>query len=172
MREFLESADIKLVAPEGKLSTSDLPFVSGAIYGVIQDPEYRLIIDVGGDQDGATALGQYYNDLQGEDYQMYFVINANRPLVDDIAGVVDAIKRIEKVSRLKVTGLINNTHLGPDTQSSEIRKGIGLTEAVSAKLGIPFLYSTIAEEFMVKTREITDINKVFYISRYMKLPWE
>lgn len=103
---------------------------------------------------------------------MYFVVNANRPLVDDLDGVVDAINRIENVSRIKVTGLINNAHLGPDTKSSDIIKGIELTSAVSAKLNIPFLYTTIAEEFIATTREIADINKVFYIKRYMKLPWE
>lgn len=172
VRELLEAADVKLIAPEGKLGTSDLPIVSGAIYGVIQNPEYRLIIDVGGDQDGAIALGQYYNDLQGTDYQMYFVINANRPLVNDLAGVTNAITRIESVSRIRVTGLINNTHLGPDTTNKDIKKGIELTEAVSVKLNIPFLYTTIDERFITTTREIADFNKVFYIERYLKLPWE
>ncbi len=171
-REFLAESGVTLIAPEGKLSTSDLPIVSGAIYGVINDIEYRLIIDVGGDQDGATALGQYYNDLQRTDYQMYFVINANRPLVNDLAGVVDAISRIENASRLKVSGLINNTNLGADTKSRDIIKGIELSEAVSAKLNIPFLYTTINEEFISTTREIADINKVFYIRKYLKLPWE
>lgn len=172
VKHLLDEAGIRLIAPAGKLSTSDLPIVSGEIYGVISNPEYHLIIDVGGDQDGATALGQYYNDLKNTEHEMAFVINANRPQVSTATDVIAAIRRIESVSRLKVTGLINNTHLGVGTTLSDITKGTQLTGEVAEKLKIPFLFTTIDEKFKEITSNIDCKERVLYINRFMRLPWE
>lgn len=169
---ILNEKEIKLIAPKGKLSTSDLPIVSGEIYSVIHNPEYHLIIDVGGDKDGATALGQYYNDLKNIDYQMYFVINVNRPYVSDINGIIESIKQIELVSRLKVTALINNTHMGIDTDINSIKDGSDIARKISDKLNIPFLYTTISFKYLEKTKDFSMKNNVLYIHRFMKLPWE
>ncbi len=169
---MLTDAGVRLIAPAGKLSTSDLPIVSGEIYGVISDPDYQLIIDVGGDQDGATALGQYYNDLRDTDHELVFVVNANRPQVSTAADVIAAIRRIESVSRLRVTGLINNTHLGPTTGLDDIRKGSKLTSEVATELQIPFLFTTIDEELQEISKDLANQEKVLYIKRFMRLPWE
>lgn len=122
--DILEEKGIEVIAPKGKLATSDLPIVTREIYRVIYKEEYRLIIDVGGDKDGALALGQYYNDIKEMDYQMDYVINANRPLVNTVEGVINSIRQIESVSRLKVSGLINNTNLGVETTLETIVKGM------------------------------------------------
>ncbi len=170
--KILDENGIELIAPKGKLSTSDLPLVSGEIYRVIHNPEYRLIIDVGGDKDGATALGQYYNDLNNLDYQMYFVVNINRPYVNEVNGIIKSIKEIELVSRLKVTAIINNTHLGVYTNINNIKHGNDIAIKVSEELDIPFLFTTISYEYYEKTKEFSLDNRVFYISRFMELPWE
>lgn len=170
--DILEEKGIEVIAPKGKLATSDLPIVTREIYRVIYKEEYRLIIDVGGDKDGALALGQYYNDIKEMDYQMDYVINANRPLVNTVEGVINSIRQIESVSRLKVSGLINNTNLGVETTLETIVKGYELTKKVSTKLNIPILYTTISEQFTQKTRDFSVDNSVLYIYRYNRLPWE
>jgi len=169
---ILDEKEIKLIAPKGKLSTSDLPIVSGEIYSIIHNPEYRLIIDVGGDKDGATALGQYYNDLSNIDYRMYFVININRPYVSDVNGIIESIKQIELVSRLKVTAIINNTNMGIETDIDSIKRGSDIANKISNKLNIQFLFTTISVEYFEKTRDFSTKNNVLYIHRFMKLPWE
>lgn len=170
--EHLGKLGVELIAPKGILASADLPIVSPEIYRVLQDKSYRVIIDVGGDKDGATALGQYYHHLKEEDYELLFVINSNRPYVSTVEGVINTIHQIETVSRLKVTGLINNTNLGcSETTVDILLDGIKLSEEVSEKLGIPFLYSTISDKIS-DNDEFGALTNINYIKRFMTLPWE
>lgn len=170
--EHLGKLGVELIAPKGILATADLPIVSPEIYRVLKDKTYRVIIDVGGDKDGATALGQYYHDLKDEDYELLFVINANRPYVSSVDGVINTIHQIETVSRLRVTGLINNTNLGcADTTVDNLLQGIEIAEDVSEKLGIPFLYTTLSENIS-DNGEFEALTNINYIKRFMTLPWE
>jgi hypothetical protein len=169
--EFIKH-DIELIAPKGHLATADLPIVSGEIYRVLHDPSYRLMIDSGGDKDGATALGQYYNEWKHMEPEMLFVLNGNRPYVSTLEGAIETIERIEEASRLKVTGIINNTNIGTETTLDVIERGLILAQIVSRKKCIPLLYSTISEHLKDQTGEFTKVNPVVYIRRYMRLPWE
>jgi hypothetical protein len=169
--EFIKH-DIELIAPKGHLATADLPIVSGEIYRVLHDPSYRLIIDSGGDKDGATALGQYYNEWKHMEPEMLFVLNGNRPYVSTLEGAIETIERIEEASRLKVTGIINNTNIGTETTLDVIEEGLILAQIVSQKKRIPLLYSTISEQLKDQTGEFSKVNPVVYIQRYMRLPWE
>jgi len=170
--KYLESLGIELIAPKGQLATADLPIVSGEIYRVIHDPNYQVIIDVGGDKDGATALGQYYNDLKDLEHEMYFVVNINRPYVSTVSGIAETIKQIENVSRLKVSGLINNTNYGLETTIANIEEGYRITKEASEALNIPFLYTTISDQLENETINLANKHDVLYIKRFMKLPWE
>jgi hypothetical protein len=169
--EFIKH-DIELIAPKGHLATADLPIVSGEIYRVLHDPSYRLIIDSGGDKDGATALGQYYNEWKHMEPEMLFVLNGNRPYVSTLEGATETIERIEEASRLKVTGIINNTNIGTETTLDVIEQGLILAQKVSRKKNIPLLFSTISEHLKEQTGEFSKVNPVVYIQRYMRLPWE
>lgn len=172
VKKVLDKNEIELIAPIGQLATSDLPIVSGEIYRIIHNPAYQLIIDVGGDKDGATSLGQYYNNLSSLEYQMYFVVNINRPYVNSVNGIIKSIKDIELASRLKVTAIINNTHLGNLTDVNNIKLGEEIAVQVCEELNIPFLYSTISRDFSKKTEGFSQFDNVLYIYRFMKLPWE
>jgi hypothetical protein len=164
--------DIELISPKGNLATADLPIVSGEIYRILHDSTYRLIVDSGGDKDGATALGQYYNEWKNQKPEMLFVLNANRPYVSTVEGVISTIERIEEASRLKVTGIINNSNIGSETTMENILKGLELALIVSERTNIPFLYTTIATQLMDSTDEFAKVNPVLYIDRYLRLPWE
>ncbi|MCT8138853.1 ATP-binding protein [Anaerobacillus sp. CMMVII] len=170
--EHLKELGVELIAPKGILAQADLPIVSPEIYRVLQDKSYRVIIDVGGDKDGATALGQYYHHLKDEDYELLFVINTNRPYVSSVEGVINTIREIESVSRLTVTGLINNTNLGSqETTAANLLQGIKVSEEVSERLNIPFLYTTLSDNIS-DPEEFEAFTNINYIKRFMTLPWE
>lgn len=164
--------DIELIAPKGHLATADLPIVSGEIYRVLHDPSYRIIIDAGGDKDGATALGQYYNEWSQMNPEMLFVLNGNRPYVSTLEGAISTIERIEEASRLKMNGIINNSNIGSETTMEEVISGLELAQFVSEKTNIPLLFTTISFNLLEESREFAMQYPVFYIQRFMKLPWE
>ncbi|WP_284037397.1 hypothetical protein [Neobacillus sp. 114] len=164
--------DVELIAPQNRLASADLPIVSGEIYRVLHDSRYRLIVDAGGDKDGATALGQYYHEWKDMQPELWFVLNANRPFVSTLEGAAYTIGKIENASRLKVTGIINNTNIGLETTMEDVWRGHELSSLLAEKLNITFLFTTIANHLQKDACNFAYRYEAFFIKRYMKLPWE
>ena len=169
---LFQQNDVELISPKNRLATSDLPIVSGEIYRVLHDSRYRIIIDAGGDKEGATALGQYFHEWKGLNPKLLFVLNCNRPYVSRLEGALDTVQQIEKATRLKVTGIINNANIGSETTMPDIQKGLVLSQSLSERLEIPLLYTTISAHLKVEAEDFAQQHKVKFIQRYMKLPWE
>ncbi len=143
--ELLEDYGILVVSSYIKGSSIDLPSISADILGPLQNEDYDLIMDVGGDSTGARVLGRYNEYLVPGKYDMFCVINANRPETQTEAGVMYHIEAIEKASGVKVTGLINNTHLLKHTTVEDVLRGLGLCKKVSSTLNIPIKYTCAIE---------------------------
>lgn len=169
---LFQEQGVELIAPRNRLTSADLPIVSGEMYRVLHDPRYRLIVDAGGDKDGANALGQYYHEWKDLFPELLFVLNGNRPYVSTLEGAIHTIVQIEKASRLKVTGIINNSNIGRETSMDDIQKGVELSRHLSEKLEIPFLYTTISEHMQKEAAKFAENHVVVFIKRFMKLPWE
>ncbi len=146
--DLLKGYGIKVESSYVKGSGSDLPAVSAGILGPIQNKEYNLVIDVGGDYAGARVLGMYNEYLKPGDYDMFCVVNANRPETSSPEGLINQIRSIENTSRAKVTGLINNTHLLRYTRVEDVLKGQDLCRDVSKKLDIPIKYISVIEDLI------------------------
>jgi hypothetical protein len=170
--DMFEQKDIELIAPANRLATSDLPIVSGEIYRVLHDHRYRVIIDAGGDKDGAMALGQYYHEWKHLEPELLFVLNANRPYVSSLEGARYTIEQIEKAARLKVTGIINNSNIGSETSMADIKSGYEISLKLSNMLSIPLLYTTISVDLETEANCFAKSHQVMFIKRFMKLPWE
>lgn len=170
--DIFKQQNIELIAPANRLATSDLPIVSGEIYRVLHDHRYRVIIDAGGDKDGAKALGQYYHEWKGLEPELIFVLNGNRPYVSTLEGARYTVEQIEKAARLKVTGIINNSNIGSETSMDDIFNGYELSSKLSRMLSIPLLYTTISLDLENEANCFAKSHQVMFIKRFMKLPWE
>lgn len=146
--DLLQSYGIETNSSYVKGSGSDLPSISANILGPLQNKEYNFVMDVGGDSIGARTLGRYKQYLVSGDYDMFCVVNANRPETQTIEGVIHHIRTIEATSRAKVTGLVNNTHLLRHTTVEDVLRGQELCKAVSKKLNIPIKYVSAIESIV------------------------
>jgi hypothetical protein len=117
-------------------------------------------------------LGQYYHEWKDLYPELLFVLNRNRPYVSTLEGALYTIEQIEKASRLKVTGIINNANIGGETSMDVIEKGLEFSKHLSGKIGIPLLYTTISIHLKYEAEHFAEKNNVIFIRRYMKLPWE
>lgn len=168
--EELERLGIKVIGSSVKASAVDLPAVSAAIVTPMQDESYEAIIDVGGDPDGARALGRYKEYLVEGNYDMFFVLNANRPETQTVEKSIEYLRKIEDTSRAKVTGLINNTHMLKSTTIEDVLKGQELIEKVSKETGIPIKYISAIEN--VAEELPNNLNgKVFPMTLNMREDW-
>ncbi|WP_251860764.1 P-loop NTPase [Clostridium sp. Marseille-Q2269] len=170
LKEEFDKLGIRLIASDPKLMNAELMVVPGEVMSVFNDKSYEVVMDIGGDDQGATVLGQYNKYFNEEDYDMYFVINNNRPLTSNEKETEDYINAIEISSRLKVKYLISNTNLSYETSVNHILKGDDIVLELSKKTGLPYKYIVCRKEFVddIKGKVHAEI---LTIDIYMKPPW-
>lgn len=172
VKAFLQTRNIDLVAPPDRLMHSDLPIVSAKIYNYLHDTRYFVLFDVGGDSDGAKALGQYANDLVNLEPEVVFVLNGCRPYVNHVEGIVKTVRNIEKTMRLPVTSIINNTNCGEETTLEMIHFGHELATKAAQELGINYYGTTMWELFSEYKADTMPSCPLFFIKRHMMLDWK
>lgn len=169
-RDFLQSKNITPIDSSIQATSLDLPAVSAQVTAPLTDKSYDYVIDVGGDDVGARVLGRFSHLVEKDDYDMFCVVNANREQTQTTSDVINHIRAIENSSKLKVTGLINNTHLVRETTIEDILKGQDLVKEVSNITNIPIKYVTCLESLIPQLPTNLDGN-VFPINLYMRECW-
>ncbi|CCC57670.1 MULTISPECIES: hypothetical protein [Caloramator] len=168
--DYLEEKGIKVIATPKEFSNAELGTVPLNTLTVFNDKTYEVVLDVGGDDQGAVALGQYNKYFREEDYDMYFVINTIRPLTNDVDSIIQYIDEIQRASRLKVKYLINNTNLSYETTVDMIKEGFEIVKEVSEKINIPIAFTAVREDLVSQVKEEIGGN-IFPIKIFMLPPW-
>lgn len=136
-------AGIRLISSAFANSNLDLPAMPQDLYAVTDDRSLRVIVDVGGDDRGALALGRLAPALLEEnDYEMLFVINRFRPLTRDAASTVEVKNEIEAACGIPFTGIVNNSNLGAETTAETVLSSLAYADEVAALTGLPVVYTS------------------------------
>jgi hypothetical protein len=165
----LMAAGIRLVSPQYANSNVDLPALPAESYRLVQDKSTYGIMDIGGDDRGAYALGRFAEAIKAEnDYRMAFVVNCYRPLTSTVRDTVEIMREIEEAAGLKFTCIVNNSNLGPETTPETVRSSLEFVEELSRATGLEIWMHTaersVAEKLsdlrvlpMVLQRKIFDL---------------
>ena len=166
----LSAAGVSLVSPQYANSNVDLPALPAESYRLVRDKSVYGIMDIGGDDRGAYALGRFVPAIKAEgDYRMAFVVNCYRPLTETVEDTVEIMREIEAACGLAFTCIVNNSNLGEETTADTVLASLGFAEELSQATGLPVWLHT-AEESVAK--ELTDI-EVMPLSlqkKYFDLP--
>lgn len=168
VKNQLEEYGIYVIASAFASSNVDVPALPSEIFRVFCDKDAAVVFDVGGDDDGAVALGRYKQYFDKENYNMFFVINTYRPLSAESQDIIKLLYEIETVSRLKVTGLINNSNISYLTTAENVLNGQKIIEEVAKETKIEIKYTSGLED-VISTISPELISKPFYIKRYLML---
>jgi hypothetical protein len=142
----LEAQGISLVAPGGEHFYADLPILVPQIRAAAErahQGELVTLFDVGGDDIGARVLGSLSSSLIPDQTDILFVVNVNRPFAEDEASVVSMVRQIEAAARLRVSGLVSNTHLMEQTTFEMVLSGLEVTCSISDATGIPVRFCSV-----------------------------
>ena len=143
-KEELDAAGVKLIVSPFANSNLDIPALPQAMYAVVDDRALSCIIDVGGDDSGAVALGRLSPRIREEnDYDMLLVINRYRPLTPDADSIYEVMLEIEAASHLKFTGIVNNSNLGAITTAETVLDSVSFAQECAAKTGLPLVATSI-----------------------------
>lgn len=136
-KKKLEQGGFQIICSPYASSNLDIPALPKEIYGAIGDRETCLVIDVGGDDRGAVALGRYEQQLkEQDDYEMVFVVNFYRPLTRNAEAAYEVMQEIEAASHLKCTCIVDNTNLGAETPAEEEQKYKDETQKLARLSGL------------------------------------
>ncbi len=144
-RDVLLAEGVGVVLPPEALMHADLPILTPEVRGLIRRPDGLAILDVGGDDVGATVLASLAPDFVEGHYELLQVLNHKRPFTDTVAGVLRIQREIETASRLRVTGYVSNSHLIDETEPETVYEGLALARAVSEATGKPIRFATALE---------------------------
>ena len=170
-RGILEEKGIRLIANEYASSNLDMPTVPLNLLSVFDDKDAVIVFDVGGDDDGALALGQYKHYFDAQGYAMHFVVNTKRPLTETAEDLSEIAERIETASRLKFTDIYNNTNLSDKTDSMTIMSGYAEIEKLSQKMKIDIVKNCGLRAAVDGIPNNLKETK-FEMNIYLKKPWE
>lgn len=163
--EELERMGLVTVYPKGALRNADLPIITGGAIGYLSNPEYKTVLDVGGEENGIVVLG-YLKPYLG-DAEISMVVNIARPFSSTVDGIINAYEQLRRVVGIKVDYLINNANLSYETTSELILRGEDMVGKVSELIEVPVKF-TVVPDFIDD-----DENKfrypIFKIKRFMRM---
>ena len=147
--EELKAAGIPLISSPFANSNVDLPALPQELYRIVDETDTHMVVDIGGDDRGAYALGRFAQKLKDEnDYEMILVINKYRPLTADDKDAVAIMKEIEEAGHLPFTAIVNNSNLGKETTAEDVLASVPYAEKMAKDTGLPLLLTTVREDLL------------------------
>lgn len=142
--KILEKEEIELISLPFANSNVDLPALPSEVYGLVQRLDRNVIIDLGGDERGALAMGRFTPYILKENnYDMFFVVNFFRPLTTTAHEAYEVFLEIQAASGLKFTGIVNNSNLGADTCAEDILGTLKRAEELCKKTELPLVFTSV-----------------------------
>lgn len=169
-KDLMKQLGITPIDSSIQTTTLDVPAVSAEVMRPLHDDKVNYVVDVGGDNVGGRVVGRFAEHFKSDNYDMFFVINANREktqTADEVLGYIDAI---ETSSKLKVTGLVNNTHLLRETTVEDVLKGQDVAREVSKIKNIPIKYVCCIENLVDKLPKDLE-GDILPIKMYLREEW-
>ncbi len=145
--EDLKAAGIELISPAYANSNVDLPALPQEIYGLVQNKSVYAIMDIGGDERGALALGRYRPYILGENnYEMVFVANFYRPLTRTAEEALEVMREIEAAGGIPFTAIVNNSNIGNETTPEDIKTTESEIRRLSELSSLPVMFTSVKED--------------------------
>ena len=155
--EELNEKGIKLICSEYAGTNLDIPALPDEMYAVTDNKERKFILDIGGDDRGALALGRLAPEIVKEnDYEMIAVINMFRPLTRSAEATVEVLREIEYAGGINFTGIINNSNLGEQTTAQDVLSSCEYAKKVAEIMGLPVVATSVNSSLSGKLKEKTD----------------
>ncbi|MBQ3252245.1 MAG: hypothetical protein IJB02_03270 [Oscillospiraceae bacterium] len=168
----LHEASVELISPQFANTNVDLPALPAEAYRLVQDKTVYGIMDIGGDDRGAYALGRYVPFLKEENnYKMVFVANFCRPLTRTAEEAMEVMREIEAACGLKFTHIVNNTNLGPATDPDVVLDSGTQVQKLCDISGLPLFFTALREDLAPALEEkIPNVFPLQLQEKYFDLP--
>lgn len=165
--ELFSGKNVELIAPMYANSNLDIPAISFDLERIVSEEGY-VVIDVGGDDAGAIALGRYAEAFSAyrDKIDMLYVVNCRRFLTRTADEALELMYEIEAAANMKHTAIVNNTNLLYETTAEVMEQSEGFAREIADKAELPIYCTCVPLGISPK---VTD---PFPVEIYVKKVWE
>ena len=168
----LSEMGIEVVLPPDQYLHADLPILSPLVAGMIRQPAELTLLDVGGDDAGATILATLEDAFKNRLIRVLQVVNPLRPFTETFEGCLKVRKEIEQAAKLAVDGIIGNANLIDETSADDIYDGYEFVYGLSEQSGLALEFITVARELLPAIDVRRFSCPVLSIERQLVPPWK
>lgn len=166
-RGMLTDAGVRLVASTFANSNVEVPAIPADNYAIVDKKDEHAVVDVGGDDRGAFALGRYARAITEEnDYEAYLVINKFRFLTRSPKDVSEYLSEIERAAGLKITAIVNNSNLGAETTAKDVLDSVEYAKECSRLTGLKVAFTSVRKDLAEKLNNfptpVLELNMIKY----------
>ena len=166
----LKEYGIDLISPQFANTNVDLPALPAESYRPVQDKSVYGVMDIGGDDRGAYALGRFRDAVKAEgDYRMVFVVNRYRPLTSSVDDTIEIMREIEQAAGIPFNCIVNNSNLGAETTGEVVKESLEFIRELCEKTGLPLWLHTV-EESVAKELSGIPVLSLTLQTKYFDLP--
>ena len=166
-QERLASSGVAVECPPFAGTNLDTPILSGRIDALLRNPQKQVILDVGGDDAGAAALGRFSGIIREQGYEMLYLVNYYRYLTRRPEDALEILQQVEAASRLKATGLVNCSNLARSTTREDVLGSMDFAREVARLTGLPLLFTAVDRQL-----GFPQSDEFYGMDIYVKSPWE
>ncbi len=167
----LADKGVTVISTEPGYEYSDVPALSPRIFAALQNQDYQVVFDVGGDPNGARALGRFHEYFLRESYDFRIVVNPYRPNTRKIDDALKLINELSATSRLQANGMVSNINLGPETTLDIWQAGLFFIRELAEQSHLPIICHMVEENLLAAHRDFFGNFPVYPISLRMVTPW-
>jgi hypothetical protein len=170
--DVIKQQGVEVIAPSIVGQHLDTPAITPAIQGAIQQKSRPVVLDVGGDRQGARALGQFSATIRERDYEVHFVVNPYRPYTNTLDGLADSLSEVEASARLRATSLVSNPNMMSETTPEQILDGHAQIEAYAQQLRLPIAFVCLETHLAGQIEQNLIAQPVLNLDRHFVMSWE
>ncbi len=142
-KEKLQNSGIRLITSPYANTNVESPALPAETQAILDDTGVYAVVDLGGDERGALALGRYAKALRAEGCEMLLVVNPFRPLTRTIPALSEVVEEIEAAAKVPFTGLVNNPNLGKETSGADVLESLPFAKEAAAALKLPLVTTAV-----------------------------
>ncbi len=171
-RDILRMMGVDVVLPPAQYMQADLPILTPEVSGMLRHPTGLILLDVGGDDVGATVLAALADAMKGKPAEVLQVINPNRPYTDSVAGCLKIRREIEAKAKMAITGIVGNANLMEETTVDVVMEGYEFCQQVADAGKTPLVFITTPAELLTQLPKNDIQCPVLALKRQLVPPWK
>lgn len=170
--DILKAAGLNVLTPSDEYAHADMPIIPPHTYSWVADKSRKLVIDVGGDKQGSTTIGQFMPRIEPGGYEFILVVNPFRPF----SNTVESIKRIASDvafgAHTRFTHIAANPHLKEKSDKEEFFKGLEIIKDASREMNLPMKLVAVSNENNFEVSDGQLPAPRLPLQLFIKYPWE